>query len=101
MGTTHDAMRNEIRFVIANEIPQGDTFDAHKVIAIIEKRSNKLYKDFCNGHEKEGAPHGRMSRILNEIAKEPCSPIKIVGKSRSANINGNVDNVERNCFQKS
>ena len=100
MSTTHDEMRNEILSVITNKIPQGACFDAHAVIEFIEKNNNPLYQDFCNGHEKEGAPHGRMSRIITLISEEPDSPIEFVGQSWSANINGNFDNAERKCFRK-
>ena len=104
MSTTYDEMRNEILSVIANEIPTGAFFDAHAVIEFIErdceKNKRSLYKDFCNGHEKEGAPHGRMSRIITLISEEQGSPIEYVGLSWSANINGNFDNAERKCFRK-
>lgn len=103
MSTTHDEMRNEILSVITNKIPQGACFDAHAVIEFIEKNNNPLYQDFCNGREGSdgyGDAHGRMSRILTQISEEPNSPIKIVGKSWSANINGNFDNTELKCFKK-
>lgn len=103
MSTTHNEMRNEILSVITNKIPQGVCFDAHAVIEFIEKNNNPLYIDFCNGREGSdgyGDAHGRMSRILTQISEEPNSPIKIVGKSWSANINGNFDNTELKCFKK-
>lgn len=100
MGTTHDAMRNEIKSVIANEIPNGAFFDAHAVIEFIAENNKPLYKDFCNGREGYGDVHGRMSRILTLISEEQGSPIKIVGKSWSADLNGGFNDLDLKCFQK-
>ena len=99
-------MRNAIMDVIANEIPQGRIFDAHAVIQFIKKENenkdedNDLYSKFCNGHNEEGAPHGRMSRIITLISEEPNSPIEYVGLSWSANIHSNFDNEARKCWRK-